>query len=596
MSTTHENVGGVVLNNVTHARLENCIITYKNTGLEIDNSDGITVVNCTMDNNADGMTIEWSNHTSITNCYFTNTTTGSGFYQDNSHWTLISNSYFIRNGDYGLECYWSDFFTFTGNEATGNDYAGLLVENSHYGEYQYNTLFENYEEGVIFYNSHNVTFIENTIYNNDRYGLSLVGPQDGYFAHNVIHNNTLEGINYDTGENSILKGNTVYDNGWTNFGLGGTACGILVEDVENCTLFENHVYNNSQHGIYLDTSPHSSIDSNTVYGNYGVEGECGIYIYYSDSSIITGNIVYNNTENGIYLDLSKDCNVTYNVVFENTESGFRLEDCNRTLIYCNDFGWNQLNAYSTGGSTDINYWDSGVVGNWWSDYGGSGPYNISGSTGEQDMYPSNSLVLGTAADVQYEFGSTGNTLFLAAQALNPDYYEVTVDTASVGTFTWNGKNIYVNIDDLEVGEYIISVDAHHISGHYLTQSAIVTVLDTTAPEWVVTPSDQSIGVGQAFSYEVSATDLSEIGEWFVNDTVHFNIVDGLITNNTVLEAGAYGLNITVVDIYGNAKSVLITIRVGVAVIPTPPVIVLIMGGIAIAAVGVVLVIFMKKRG
>ncbi|TFG30129.1 hypothetical protein EU528_08670 [Candidatus Thorarchaeota archaeon] len=597
-STSHENVAGVTLDNVTHAHLENCIISYKNTGLEIDDSDGITVVNCTMDNNADGVTIEWSNYTSFTNCYFTNTTTGSGFYQDYSHWTSITDSHINYNGDYGVENYWSDYFVFTGNEVTGNDYAGLIIENSHYGEYQYNAVFENGEEGFILLGSDHVTLSDNTVYGNDRYGVDFVQSEYMKISQNTIYNCTLDGILIDTGDHSIIELNTVFDNGWTNFEVGGVASGIRLELLNNCSVVENEAYNNSAHGIEINTAEDSTIENNTVWGNLGAEGECGLSLVNLVFCNITSNIVYNNTDNGIFMLYSDDCIVTYNIVYENSVYGLALDRCNRTRIYYNDFGWNPTNAYSSVDSTDINYWDNGVVGNWWSNYTGSGSYNISGPSGEQDMHPSKSLVLGTASDAQYELGSAGNALLITAQALNPWYYEVLADSQVIGTYEWSGGMITPSIDGLDVGVYNLTVRAFHISGHFLTCSSTVTVVDTTPPGWVVVPTNQTIAYNEAFSYQLEVTDFSDIDEWIVNDTVHFSIVDGLLTNSTSLEVGYYRLNITVVDIYGNARTALITVFV--TDIEAPPadltgLMLAIGGGVAVLAVIVVVIIIKKKQ-
>jgi len=609
-SSTHQNVGGVQLINVTHGHLENCYISYKNTGLDIDNCDGLTVVNCTMDNNAAGATVEASNYTSFTDCSFTNTTTGSGFYQDSSHWTSIINCVLNYNGDYGLESYWSDHFSFTGNEVTGNDYAGLLVENSHYGEYHNNMVFANGEEGIILFDCHRATVTENTIYDNDRYGLSLVGPEYGVFSHNTIYNNTLDGINYDTGGHSVVDSNDVFDNGWTNFHLGASACGMNIEIVTNVTVTGNQVHNNSLHGINLRLATDSVIQDNEVWENYGVMGECGIYVESSTFCNVTANLVYNNTQNGITIDTSDDCIVTHNIVYDNTLYGIYLVDCNRTILYYNDMGWNPTNARDLEGVNDINYWDNGEVGNWYSDYDGSGAYNISGTPNQRDFHPSNSLVVGTISDIQYELGSTGNTLFLGAQALNPDYYEVIAGSATIGTIDWNGGDIHANVDGLDVGVYEVTITAFHVSGHYLSEAANVTVVDTSAPAWVQTPMDQTINVGDWLSFEVRVSEFSEVDDWIVNDTLHFSIDGyfqdatgyyvGLITNATTLEAGTYGLNITAVDIYGNSVSAIITIHVLAP--STPPgggdptgLLLIAAGGGAAAVIIILLVIFTKKK-
>ncbi|TFH03730.1 MAG: right-handed parallel beta-helix repeat-containing protein, partial [Candidatus Thorarchaeota archaeon] len=339
-SATHLNVGGVDLVNVTHGLLENCIISYKNTGLDIDFCDNLQVINCIMDNNAGAATVDASNHTTFTGCYFTNTTTGSGFYQDSSLWTTVSNCKIMHNGDYGVEIYGSDYATFTDSEASYNRYQGFYGENSDYGVYERNIVKANGDEGIYQFNSEYLTVAENTIYDNNRYGIYISSVNHVNVSYNTIYNNTFDGINLDDGSFGLIESNDVFNNGWTNFGSGSTASGIIVEYFDECIVSDNQVHNNSQHGIELSTVSSSSVEDNDVWGNYGVEGECGIYLYDLDFCNITSNTVYNNTDNGIYLDYTRDCIISHNIVYDNTNDGLVLDDSNRTLIYYNDFGWN----------------------------------------------------------------------------------------------------------------------------------------------------------------------------------------------------------------------------------------------------------------
>ncbi len=564
---TNPNIGGVVLYNVTHGHLEDCIIMDKNTGLELDYCDGLSIVNCTMDNNADGITLEYCNDTTITSSYLINTRTGSGYYQDNSHRTTITGSYFTDNGDYGLETYYSDHFTFTDCEVSGNDYAGFLIENSHHGLYQDNLVFDNLDEGFVVSSSDYVSIIGNDVYDNDRYGVYFSDTQYGFISQNTLNNNTLDGIRIDVGDHCIVELNQVFDNGWTNFGAGATADGILVGTVVNCSVTGNTVYNNSMHGIEVDSAVNSVIQDNTVYSNFGVQGECGIYVSTADFSNFTANVVYNNTENGMYIQYADDCLVTYNVAYENAVNGIYLFNCNRTLLYYNDFAWNPTNAYDQSGSTRENYWNSTMVGNWYSDYNGTETYNITGSAESVDWHPSVSLWGGTASDVEYELGSTGNEVVLEASALNPGNFELYINDELVDTITWNGEDVEANVDGLDVGIHNISITAFHISGHSVSGKAQVTVVDTTPPDWVTQPEDQYWNIAETLSYQVSATDLSGIGSWSLNDT-RFAIDDGLITNTTTLPLGSYGLRIGVNDTYDNERS--FDIRILVLPEPTVP--------------------------
>jgi parallel beta-helix repeat protein len=357
--------------------------------------------------------------------------------------------------------------------------------------------------------------------------------------------------------------------------------------------FTGNIAANNTEGVGGYSSHYGTYQSNTVSDN----SLDGIYVDASEFCTVKNNIVHDNTERGINIHESNNTVVSHNIVYDNYHYGLFLWDSNRTLVYYNDIGWNPVNAHEQMILPCINYWDNGVVGNWWSDYSGTGPYTISGATSPQDLYPSNSISFLFADDVQYELGSVGNNLVLIAQALNPWYYEVCTDTEVIGTEGWNGGIIYANIDGLDVGVYNVTSRVFHISGHMASQSAIVTVVDTIAPEWVTSPTDQTLAYNESLSYEIQVTDFSGIDEWIVNDTQHFSIVDGVITNSTALEIGNYGLNITVVDIYGNARSAIITIRVLPISEPTDDLIVLflIIGG-AVVVIAVLVIMMKRKSG
>jgi hypothetical protein len=110
-----------------------------------------------------------------------------------------------------------------------------------------------------------------------------------------------------------------------------------------------------------------------------------------------------------------------------------------------------------------------------------------------------------------------------------------------------------------------SIRVNFTSNSFLANGSIeqsLTVEDTTPPSWVTTPSDQMIEVGSLFDYQLQATDLSGIGLWTINDTTNF-VIDssGRITNITTLLVGQYGLEVTVEDIYSNARIATFTVIV-----------------------------------
>ncbi|MFW9891034.1 MAG: DNRLRE domain-containing protein [Candidatus Thorarchaeota archaeon] len=139
------------------------------------------------------------------------------------------------------------------------------------------------------------------------------------------------------------------------------------------------------------------------------------------------------------------------------------------------------------------------------------------------------------------------------------------------------------------------------SGIATTVSGSFGVVDTTAPTWNPAPADKVLVFGEELSYQLMATDLSGIASWTISDTTNFNIIDGLLTNNTILAVGGYHLTVTVTDNEGNSLSA--TIRVAVLeslTIPTtspiPPdgSIFIIIALVGVIAVLVLLLIFQRR--
>jgi hypothetical protein len=79
----------------------------------------------------------------------------------------------------------------------------------------------------------------------------------------------------------------------------------------------------------------------------------------------------------------------------------------------------------------------------------------------------------------------------------------------------------------------------------------VDVEDSTRPTWGIAPYDKVLYVGQSLSIQFTATDLSGIAGWSINDTIHFQVIDGLVENIVSLETGAYPLTVVATDGEGN---------------------------------------------
>jgi hypothetical protein len=164
-----------------------------------------------------------------------------------------------------------------------------------------------------------------------------------------------------------------------------------------------------------------------------------------------------------------------------------------------------------------------------------------------------------------EFGAQFRLDLNASDPSGISYYWIN-DTARFSIYP-NGT--VVSTVSLSVGTYWLEVRAYDPYDLYITATINITVDDTTAPNWVETPTGQICEFGTSFRYDVNATDLSGISDYWVNDTAHFSIDgQGILTNATMLSLGVYRLQIRALDQYDNTLSVNIIVAV---VDTTPPI-------------------------
>ncbi len=166
-------------------------------------------------------------------------------------------------------------------------------------------------------------------------------------------------------------------------------------------------------------------------------------------------------------------------------------------------------------------------------------------------------------DFTYELGSTGNEILWNASDLHPSTYILYRNGTPLDWGGWtSGQNYLLNIDGLAVGVYNYTIIVYDTSLNFAIATVFVTVEDTTPPIWLVPPTNQFAEFGQPFQYDLNATDLSGLDQWWINDTTHFAIdSNGVIVNATFLFIDTYGLQIWVNDTFGNTATVIIAIIV-----------------------------------
>ncbi|MHA2427880.1 MAG: right-handed parallel beta-helix repeat-containing protein [Candidatus Hermodarchaeia archaeon] len=166
--------------------------------------------------------------------------------------------------------------------------------------------------------------------------------------------------------------------------------GIMMEHCGYNTVADTTCNYNSRFGVNLISSEIcrvavSDITDNTFYG---------ICLNSSYDCILQNNSIQLNNQ-GIYLDLSDDCTIEFNIFNLNTIYGvYLVNGSNGNTIHHNNFYDNNLGGSSQAFTEDpSNTWYMAAEneGNFWSDWI-SGPYDIDGGVGAQDIYPLSSPV------------------------------------------------------------------------------------------------------------------------------------------------------------------------------------------------------------
>ena len=181
------------------------------------------------------------------------------------------------------------------------------------------------ETGIELWQSTNCTISSSVLKNQMYYGIGTT-----FSNYTEIHNNTLMGAEFTNSRKGIGVGYlstnfSVHDNNITNF----LSAGIMLHAAVNISVFDNYV----------------------------TESGTGISIGFSNQSKLISNILVKN-DDGIGLAISTFNNVISSNILRN--------DVNNAI----DHGFD-------------NIWTS----NWYSDYGGSGVYHISGEAENRDISP-----------------------------------------------------------------------------------------------------------------------------------------------------------------------------------------------------------------
>ena len=334
MSHTDVENNGFLINAVDNSNFTNIFVNDSYYGFYINTATDNKFINITSNNNSDDG-FEWidSSSNNLTNI-ISNSNSDVGFYADGFSSSILINITVNSNGQQGI------FLRGITYGASSNILTNITTNSN--GDYGTSTVFAN----------DNVFTNLNSSYNSDE-GLYLDG--DG----NDVINSTFEfnlgtdvyGIWIDddsnTLENSTIRSNTI---------------GIRLDSsASNNIITNNTIENNSQQGIYLQSSSNSiynNLLNNTdnVYfssagaNNWNTTQQTGTRIY-SDKPEIGGNYWTNYSAPGTgFSDTCTDadsdgfCDLGYNVTSDSTCSGATCGNNVDYLAYSDEFTYFPTNC------------------------------------------------------------------------------------------------------------------------------------------------------------------------------------------------------------------------------------------------------------
>jgi len=170
----------------------------------------------------------------------------------------------------------------------------------------------------------------------------------------------------------------------------------------------------------------------------------------------------------------------------------------------------------------------------------------------EDTTPPDILAL---SDYSYELGTTNHVLTWTVFDSNPLSYSISRDGEILQSGPWNGSDILINIDGLDLGLYLFTLNVSDASSHFSLDSLSVSVIDTTPPQ-IDHPADIIIDPGEEInSITWSPSDLKPSSyEIYENGTlVAFGSWNGsqIAYSLNGLIPGAYLYTIYVNDTSGN---------------------------------------------
>ncbi len=559
-----------ISNTQAHFIVRNCILSgandsmFQGSGVHLNNVTNGALFNNTCTNNYAGVFLDFSLLNEVDNNTFTNSIVGIYIQFSDSN-TLSNNT--SNASQIGLFSQDSSSNTIEYNNFNDNIYS-IRLEGSHFNTMMNNTCNNNSHSGVNFQGSHSNTMINNTFNNNDQYGIYLQ-----FSDSNTVMNNTCNSNSYGI----TLEGSSDLNDIQWNVFLWNTA--NHATDGGSANVFDYNFWSDyagyDADGNGIGDTPYYFPGNQDPHPLIALPDSPLFWLELpADQVIVLGEPLRYDLNASIYGGIDRWwVNDTLNFVID--QSGVLT---NITFLLPEKYGL-QVSVNDSEGKVLSDTFTI-IVEDW--------------SPPKWSEVPVNQLIE-CGVIVGYYLNATD------VSGLDTWWMNDTVHFA-IGS---DGKVTSIGI--LPVGVYGVQVWVNDTWGNTLTGFFAITVVDTLAPTWDEPPQNQTIEYGATYVYDFDATDPSGIGEWWVDDTIHF-VIDwlGQIRTVGILEPDTYGVRVYVSDIHGNSLSVSITVEVIATTTTTPttntsvqgidPVMTLVLGvGIGVGATIILFTVLLKKN-
>ena len=473
-------------------------------------TDPYRIENLTIDGNTMNTCIDIRNvraHFAIRNCLLY----GASYYRLGIYMGNVTNGHITdnegTNNHIGIRLVHCSFNTLFDNVFSNNNLHGIYLSESAYNNVTGNIANNNGDHGLYLSDSGSNTISDNTFTTNQKNGIEVDSSDSNTVTHNVCN---------------------------------GNAYGIHLTDSSSNTIANNTCSSNNAQGIFLNHSGSNSLVNNTCVSN-----NAGIWLYDSSLNTLSNNSCSSNNNYGIGFGSKGGSNsIQWNVLIDN--GGNTYDDG-----MGNAFSYNYFSDYQ---GTDLN--QDGI---------GDTPHSVLGEAGNSDLHP---LMLPPGSppdwieipkDQTVEYGSDFR-YDLNATACPPGLDRWWL--SSTAHFVVDEWGVVSNATILELGFYEVEVNVNDTEGQVLTSDFTITVLETTPPTWVDLPTNQIVEFGESFQYDLNATDMSGLDDWWLDDTDYFQISnDGVVTSKTVLFVSVFDVQVWVSDVWGNNATAIFTVTV-----------------------------------